>query len=114
VIEGLIEKVGPNATEEDNLNGASILSDMLETKDFYNVISKRGHIIKLVEFALPENANQSSQNAALTVLISLVQIYNEKRKDGTRGNQNHSDDDDNVTMETEDTNVESPLVEILA
>lgn len=54
VIEKLIEKLGPNSTEEDHLNGASILSDMLETKDFYNVISKRDHIIKLVEFALPE------------------------------------------------------------
>lgn len=87
---------------------------MLETKDFYNVVSKRDHIVRLVDYALLENANQSSQNAALTVLISLVQIYNEKRKDDTRGNNNHSDDDDNVNMEAEESNVESPLVEILA
>lgn len=87
---------------------------MLETKDFYNVVSKRDHILKLVNYALPESTNQSSQNAALTVLISLVQIYNEKRKDDTRGNNNHSDDDDNVNMEAEESNVESPLVEILA
>lgn len=119
VIENLIEKVGPEATEEDHLNGASILSDMLETKDFYNVISKRDHILKLVNYALPDSVNQSSQNAALTVLISLVQIYNEKRKDDTRGNNNHSDDDDNVNMEAEETAAtttaaESPLIEILA
>ena len=120
VIENLIDKVGPNATEEDHLNGASILSDMLETKDFYTVVGKRDHILKLVSYALPETANQSSQNAALTVLISLVQIYNEKRKEDTRGTNNQSDDDDNVNMEAEEpaaattAAADSPLIEILA
>lgn len=46
------------------------------------------------------------------MLITLVQIYNDKRKDDNRNN-NQSDDDDNVNMDAEET-AESPLVEILA
>jgi hypothetical protein len=56
----LIEKLGPNATEEDHLNGSSILSDMLETKDFYNILSQRKHVHKIVEFAVTASENQSS------------------------------------------------------
>lgn len=37
----LIEKIGPSFSEEDNLNGSNILQEMLEVKDFYNVLCKR-------------------------------------------------------------------------
>ena len=44
VMLSLIDKVGPSVTEEDNLNGASIIQEMLEIKEFYNTICKRANV----------------------------------------------------------------------
>lgn len=44
VVEQLIAKLGPDSDEEDNLNGASILSDLLEVKEFYQIMSKKQNV----------------------------------------------------------------------
>jgi len=76
ILNTLVDKVGPLDTiEEDNLNASSILEDALETKDFYNVISKRNNIAKLIQFSLPEDgapSNVDSQSASISVLTQLV------------------------------------------
>ena len=35
VVEALIGKLGPDGSEEDNLNASSVLQDLLEIKEFY-------------------------------------------------------------------------------
>ncbi len=62
VMQTLIDKVGPSSSEEDNLNGSSIIQEMLEVKDFYNVLSKRNNVQKLAEYAFtshPEGSHAS-------------------------------------------------------
>jgi hypothetical protein len=54
ILHSLIGKLGPEATEEDNLNASSILQDALETKEFYSVVSKRNNVSKMLDYALPE------------------------------------------------------------
>jgi len=54
ILNRLIEKLSPTASEEDNWNAAGILQDSLETKDFYAVVSKRHNVARLLDFALPE------------------------------------------------------------
>ena len=55
ILNTLVEKLGPNdTTEEDNLNASYILQDSLETKDYFNVVSKRNNILKLLHYAFPE------------------------------------------------------------
>jgi hypothetical protein len=58
-MQELIEKVGPDATEEDNLNGSSILQDMLETKEFYNIICQRKYVSRLIDFAFTDSESPS-------------------------------------------------------
>lgn len=94
---------------------------MLEGKEFYNVICQRKNILRLLEFAFTEdeNPNQSSQNAALSVLVALVQIFHEKKKDeqdrsDTHGNNDNEDEDTTIQQEDEEAQTESPLIEILA
>jgi hypothetical protein len=74
VILALIDKVGPAASDEDNLNGCSIIQEMLEVKEFYNIVCRRANVQKLAEYAFTASVdgNQSSQNAALGVINSLV------------------------------------------
>ena len=49
VIVKLIDKLGPDCDEEDNLNACTILSDMIEIKDFYNVIIEKENIQKILD-----------------------------------------------------------------
>lgn len=43
-VEVLIRKLGPEASEDDNLNGSSIIQDMLEIKEFYQMICKKTNL----------------------------------------------------------------------
>lgn len=83
ILVTLVDKLGPDNTDEDNLNACSILQDALDTKEFYSVVSRRTSLSKLLEFALPSSSQEGtesgtlktsteSQNAALGVLTTLV------------------------------------------
>mmetsp|Transcript_10344 Transcript_10344/g.10366 ORF Transcript_10344/g.10366 Transcript_10344/m.10366 type:complete len:157 (-) Transcript_10344:1209-1679(-) len=39
IVQKLINKLSPENSMEDNLNGCSILQDMLESKEFYKLVS---------------------------------------------------------------------------
>ena len=57
-MQALIEKLGPSVTEDDNLNGSSIIQDMLEIKEFYGIVSKRENVTKLVEYAFTPSTTE--------------------------------------------------------
>ena len=72
---------------------------MLEIKDFYQIASKKPNVQKIVSFILNEEGvdaegAQSSMNASLTVLNTLLQLYHDKCK----STQKKDDDDDETTM----------------
>jgi SIT4 phosphatase-associated protein len=115
VVVGLIDKLGSSFTEEHNLNAASILVEMLENKEYFNLLSQRQNIAKLVEmsFVQEDNASQSSQKSAISLLIYMIPTYLEKRKDD-RGNGNNDNDDEDSTIQEVEESAESPLVDILA
>lgn len=61
IVETLIEKLGPQYTEEDNLNASSVLSDVIDAKDYYSVITKQ--VQKLIDFAIPAEGSQTTQES---------------------------------------------------
>lgn len=68
VIETLLGKLGPDVTEEDNLNGSMIISDMLEFKEFYLIAIRKSNLQKLLDFILNQDNEDTcspSRNAAL-------------------------------------------------
>ena len=115
IVGGLIDKLSGEHTEEHNLNAASILVEMLDNKEYFNLISQRQNIAKLVEmsFVQEENASQSSQKSSLSLLTYLIPTYLEKKKDD-RGNGNNENDDEDTTIQEAEETTESPLVDILA
>ena len=46
----LIDMLGPDLSEEHNLNASTIIQDMFEIKEFYNIICKRESITKIINF----------------------------------------------------------------
>lgn len=71
---------------------------MLETKEFYNIISKRNNVQRILDLSFSEEQNTPSQNAALGVLVALVQIYHEKKKDEKRRRNNNDEDEEDTTL----------------
>lgn len=48
----LISQLGPELGEENNLNGSTIIQDMFEIKEFYNIICKQENIQQIADFAI--------------------------------------------------------------
>lgn len=65
-------------------------------KDFFNLLSKRHNVNRIVEIAFSTESNVSSKNAALSVLLQLVQLYNEKKKN--KDKKRNDDDEDDTTL----------------
>jgi hypothetical protein len=53
ILDTLIDKLGPDCNEEDNLNASGILQDALDTKEYYGIVTKRNNLQKLIDFAIP-------------------------------------------------------------
>ena len=96
----MIEKLGPDSLEEDNLNASSILQDALDTKEFYNIICRRSNVQRMIDFALPldqSSVNVDSQNAALGVLTQIVSLYSDRKKD-KENRRKQTDEEDEETI----------------
>jgi hypothetical protein len=50
-IEKLVDRLGPQFTEEDNMNASTILQDLIEKKEFFTLICKKEQMEKIVEFS---------------------------------------------------------------
>ncbi len=101
VLEQLILKLSPESSWDDNINGSSIVIDMLETKDFYNNVSRKQNIQKLIDYAFAPEFHQSSANAALIVINALINWYHEKHKNGSRSQGQDAtapDEDDDIII----------------
>lgn len=75
---------------------------MLEIKEFYSILSKKHNLQKIVEYAFThEERNRNSQNAALGVLNTIVQLYHEKHKnaEGRNKGEGNNDDDDDIIIQ---------------
>ena len=118
----MVDKLGPEANEEDNLNASSILYDALETKEYYSIVSRRNNVNKLLAFAIPpsseDHTNQDSQNAALSVLSQLVSLYTDRKKSGDTKRKNSDGEEEDATLQQhsdEDDSAEgSSLIDIIA
>lgn len=89
------------------MNASTIIQDIIDSKNYFSVICKRSNISKIIDFAFG-NSNSSSQNASLGVLISIVQLHNEKKNSKNASKSiNHDDNDDEPTLQNSDDEDES-------
>ena len=70
----LIGSLGPEKSEEHNLNACSIIQDMFEIKEFYNQICEKENLTKIVDFALASmsESTKPSKCCSLTILNQIV------------------------------------------
>ena len=45
----MVDKLGPDCEDEDNLNASTILQDMIEIKDFYNLVCEKANVEKILD-----------------------------------------------------------------
>ena len=111
-VSKLIETLGPDYTEEHNLNSRTIIMDMFESKEYYNIICSRENLSKIVNFST-QSINESTKASKMCSLIVLNQIIvsnieKQKKKDKTDTDkaENHDEDDDVVQQNSDDENGE--------
>ena len=81
-VGALIESLGPEKTEEHNLNACTIIQDMFEIKEFYNLIVNKENLTKIADFATAgmSESTKYSKCSSLTVLNQIVSSNIEKQK----------------------------------
>jgi hypothetical protein len=105
VVTALIATLGPNETEESNLNGSSIIQDMFEVKDFYNIICKKQNIQVIADFATASmtESTKASKTCSLTVLNQILMNHVDKQKKSEAGKTekepNNEDEDDMIVQQ---------------
>lgn len=104
----LIASLGPEKSEEHNLNASTIITDMFEIKEFYNIICQKENLQKIVDYAIAgmTESTKDSKCSSLSVLnqIILNHIDRQKKKDqkADADKDNHDEDDDIVQQNSDD------------
>jgi len=109
VVEQVVEHLGPEKDEENNLNACSIIQDMFETKEFYNILVSKDTFQQIVHFATAgvDESSKASKTSSLTVLNQIITQHIEriKKKEGSKDEQKdatNDEDDDMIVQQTSD------------
>ena len=73
VLNELIEKLSSDKLDEENMNASSIITELMELKQFYAMISKRATLQKFSAIAFAESGTIDSRQECLTLLNKFVQ-----------------------------------------
>lgn len=109
-VSKLIDTLGPDFSEEHNLNSRTIIMDMFESKEYYNIICNKENLRKIVDFAT-HGVTESTKASKMCSLIVLNQIITsniekqkKKEKSDTDKAENHDEDDDVVQQNSDEEN----------
>ena len=103
----LIESLGPEKSEEHNLNASTIIQDMFEIKEFYNIICQKENLQKIVDYALAgmKESTKDSKCSSLSVLNQIIMnhIERQKKKDQKAdADKDNNDEDDDIVQQNSD------------
>lgn len=99
----LIDSLGPEKSEEHNLNASTIIQDMFEIKEFYNIICQKENLQKIVDFALAgmKESTKDSKCSSLTVLNQIIMNHIERQKKKEQkadADKDNNDEDDDIVQ----------------
>ena len=123
MLNELIEKLQSDKLDEENMNASSIIIELIELKQFYTMISKRGTLQKFSAIAFAEDGSIDSKQECLNLLNKFVQQFKEKQVSGNDDSSlNAGEEDDEIIINEasdEENNAakdkaDAVIVEILA
>ena len=98
ILNELINKLSKkDSDDEEYINVTMILSDIIEQKNFFSIISKRQNLQKLSEIAFDESCAYGSRTTTLALLTKFVQQFQDRVKSNIHddsGSWNEAGDDD--------------------
>jgi len=104
-VSKLIDQLGPDVSDEHNLNGCTIIQDMFEIKEFYNIICKRESLNKIVDYSTAafDKSTKTSKSCSLIVLNQIISNHIERQKKKDQKNEDkadtNNDDDDDIIVQ---------------
>lgn len=101
VISNLLNYLGPEHDEETNLNACSIMQDMVDNKDFFNIMLQSENLQKVLDFACAgiDQSTKASKTTSLYVINDIISHHLERAKKkeqskNERKEANAEDEDD--------------------
>ena len=103
----LISSLGPEKTEEHNLNACAIIQDMFEIKEFYAIICQKENLQTIVDFSLAgmNESTKDSKCCSLQVLNQIILNHIERQKkidQKVDADKNNHDEDDDIVQQNSD------------
>lgn len=102
-VSKIITCLGPNVSAESNLNVCTIITDLFETKEYYNIIMQKENIEKIATYATYsfESGSKQSKASSLQVLNQIIanHIERSKKKDKNADREKADLDEDDVTVQ---------------
>lgn len=101
VVQNLITRLGPDRDEECNLNASSIIQDMFEIKEFYNILCKKENVQTICGYACAsmDQSTKASKTCALSVINQIISHHIEKsKKTGKKQDKENQDEDDDMIV----------------
>lgn len=103
VVEKLINHLGQDMDEENNLNACAIIQDMFETKEFFNILVKKENFERIVNLATAgmNESTKASKTCSLTALNQILSHHIEKlkKKDANKEDKETNNDDDELIVQ---------------
>jgi hypothetical protein len=101
----LVDRLGPGQVDpEANLNASIILSDLMENKDYFAVLSKKAVQQKLFDIIHAPEHDKSSKCAAMVVLSKYIYQFKNGKEDND--SDKGADEDDDIIIHNESENEE--------
>jgi hypothetical protein len=98
IYEKLIEKLGSEEVE-DQLNAITLLSENLENKEYFTILSRRENLASLFQIAF-KHPSDEGRKSGLNVIIALLNVFIEKHR-----GSNNDQTDKKVKVEGEEDEV---------
>ena len=103
VVEKIIAHLGPEKSEESNLNASSIIQDMFDNKDFYNMFLQKQNVQQILAYAAApmSESTKSSKISSLAVFNQIIfhHIDKQKKKDHAKDSRKDNDDEDDMIIQ---------------
>lgn len=102
VIRKLVNKLSSETEDEECLNATTVLNELIEVNDLFNIINHKYTIERLSQIAFDtETGNAYSRQAGKSVLEKLLQRINNRN---SPSNDDDEDEDDKIKMQDSDEN----------
>jgi hypothetical protein len=101
-VVALVDKLGANQVDEEaNMNASMILCDVMDTKDYFNALSKKATQQKLFDIIHAQTFDKNSKCAGMVVLTKYIESHFKNEHEHDNDSEKGGEEDDDIIIKNE-------------